>query len=160
MRHMGRILLALALCFCFQTQAFALNGRLFEVVFSQSGERFAVTEEVLAQLPTRSFDARPPDDEKVIHHVSGPLLRDVFRFAGMSGSKVLVKALDGYEMEIPMSDFQQFDVIAATEMDGRRLDVRDLGPAWILYHNVDNPDLNGPLYASRSVWQIKEIVVE
>ena len=71
-----------------------------------------------------------------------------------------MKALDGYEMEIPMSDFQKFDVIAATEMDGRRLDVRDLGPAWILYPNVDNPDLNGPLYASRSVWQIKEIVLE
>lgn len=160
MGHLGRIFLALMLGLCVQAHAFALDGKLFEVVSSSSGERFTVTEAVLAQLPTKSFVARPPDDESVSHHVSGPLLRDIFRFAGFTGSKAVVKALDGYEMEIPMSDFQSFDVIAATEMDGRRLDVRELGPAWILYPNVDKPELNGPLYASRSVWQLKEIVVE
>lgn len=160
MRRLGGLILVLMVYLGLQTGARATDGALFQVVSSRGGPSFSVTESVLAQLPTKSFVARPPDDETQRHRVSGPLLRDIFRVAGLSGSKAVVKALDGYEMEIPMSDFERFDVIAATEMDGRRLGVRDLGPAWILYPNVDNPELNGPLYASRSVWQIREIVVE
>ena len=80
--------------------------------------------------------------------------------AGVSGTKITARALDGYELDIPMEDVQGYDVIAATEVDGKPLSVRDRGPAWIVYPTVDHPELRDSLYEARSVWQLKELIVE
>lgn len=160
MRLSLRSILALAMAFTVWAGIAVADEKLFDVVTANGAEPVAITDSFLAKLPVRSYDAVPANDEKSRRHFSGALMRDILRAAGASGTKVVVTALDGYEMEIPTSDFDEFDVIAATEMDGTRLTVRELGPAWIVYPNIDNPDLTSQLYASRSVWQIKKIRVE
>jgi hypothetical protein len=160
MRLVLKTFFAVAMVFFACTGFAVADEKLFDLIAAKGGEPISITESFLAKLPPKEFDAIPPNDEKSRRHFGGVLMRDILKAAGATGTKVMVKALDGYEMEIPLSDFEEFDVIAATAVDGNRLTVRELGPAWIMYPNIDNPDLTSQLYASRCVWQIKEIRVE
>ncbi len=91
------------------------------------------------------------------HRVSGVLMRDLVKYVGGTGENVKVTALDGYAMDVPVSDFMNYDVILATEIDGRKLAIREKGPAWIVYPVSQHPELNDTIYEARSVWQVKSI---
>jgi hypothetical protein len=93
------------------------------------------------------------------HKVKGVLMRDLVKYSGGSGDAVKLVALDGYEMDVPMSDFIKYDAVVATEVDGNSLSVRDHGPAWLIYPASDHPELKDTLYESRAVWQIKLIEI-
>ena len=133
---------------------------LFTVQQKSGGGTFDVTDDILARLKPHHFKAVLPGGTGAEQDVGGPLLRDVIEAAGLHGTKVWAKALDGYEMDIPFTDLDRFDVIAATEVDGKPLTVRDRGPAWVVYPTVDHPELRDALYEARSVWQIKQLIVE
>ena len=94
------------------------------------------------------------------HKVTGVLARDLLNYVGSIGNKISVVALDGYTMEIPMEDIQQYDVVIATEIDGKALTVRDKGPAWIIYPVSQHKELDDTVYEARSVWQAKSITIE
>lgn len=93
------------------------------------------------------------------HKVKGVLMRDLVKYSGGTGEIVKLVALDGYEMDIPMSDFTTYDAVVATEIDGKPLSIRDHGPAWLIYPVSEHPELKDTLYDSRAVWQIKSIEV-
>lgn len=134
---------------------------LFVVHKKNSDAMFEVTRSVAEKLPAHEFKAYLPGGEGKIQTAKGPLLRDVLAAAGItSGDRIWVKALDGYELDIPFTDATNFDVITATTVDGKTLTVRDRGPGWIVYPNVDKPELNDALYEARSVWQLKELTIE
>lgn len=94
------------------------------------------------------------------HKVKGVLMRDLVKYAGGQGNSVKIIALDGYAMDIPMSDFNKYDAVVATEIDGKPLTVRDHGPAWLIYPASQHPELKDTVYESRSVWQIKTIEID
>lgn len=133
---------------------------LFKVHAKDGGPVLEVTPAELAKMKMHRYKAVLPGGTGQVQDVSGPLLRDVFAAAGVSGTKITARALDGYELDIPMEDVQNFDVVAAIEVDGKPLSVRDRGPAWIVYPTVDHPELKDALYEARSVWQLKELIVE
>lgn len=92
---------------------------------------------------------------------SGPLLRDVLERSDLLDiENVQVTALNDYSIEFPVSDALDFDVIIATRMDGELISVRDKGPLWIMYPVTGNPELEDPIYKSRMIWQLKEILAE
>jgi hypothetical protein len=91
------------------------------------------------------------------HTVKGVLMRDLMRHVGGKGQNAKIAALDGYTMDVPVEDFLKYDVVLATEIDGKKLTVRDKGPAWLIYPASANPELKDTIYESRSVWQIKTI---
>lgn len=94
------------------------------------------------------------------HKVKGVLMRDLVKYFGGEGDTVKLTALDGYAMDIPMADFEKYDAVVATEIDGKPLTVRDHGPAWLLYPFSSHPELNDTVYESRAVWQIKTIEID
>lgn len=123
--------------------------------------QFPVTDAVLAKLEMVSFKALLPGMDDKLHTVRGPLIRDLLAAAGVQGETTYARALDRYEVEMPTADFRTFDVIAAMEVDGRVIDVRHKGPAWIVYPTADYPELQrDPVYEARSIWQLKELVVK
>jgi len=67
---------------------------------------------------------------------------------------VTATAANDYSVEIPVSDFLDYDVILAITMDGERLTLRDKGPLWIVYPRDDHPELSSPLINSRWIWQL------
>ena len=89
----------------------------------------------------------------------GVLARDLLARVGAKGSKVTATALNDYAIDIPMSDFETYDVLLALRMDGKDLLPRDKGPVWIVYPRDEKPELRDPRFDSRWVWQLKALQV-
>jgi hypothetical protein len=122
---------------------------------------FAVTDAAIAKVGTTSYKALLPGMDDKLHDVRGPLVRDLLKLAGASGVSAFGLALDTYEVEIPFKDFEEFDVIAAIEVDGKEISVRHKGPAWIVYPTGDHPELRkSAIYEARSIWQLKQLSIK
>jgi hypothetical protein len=90
----------------------------------------------------------------------GPLMSDVLKHVGASGSRLDVVALDNYSVSIPMSDLATYGVILAHSRGGKRMTARDFGPTWVMYPRDRYPDkLNTPLAQSKFVWQVRRVTV-
>ncbi len=91
---------------------------------------------------------------------SGVLARTVLERVGAEGSTVMASALNDYTVEVPMEDFQNFDVLLATTMDGEEMKVSDKGPIWIVYPRDQHPELQDRRLHDRWVWQLKALRVQ
>lgn len=89
----------------------------------------------------------------------GFLMRDLLDHVGAEGEIVTARALNDYVIDIPMADFERFDVLVATHMDGERLLPSDKGPLWIVYPRDAHAELQDIRYDYRWVWQLVELEV-
>lgn len=145
----------------FATGLVAAEEVYFTIRSADGVDLLAVTPEVIEQVGTVSFSTKlPGTDGDVTHQVRGPLLQALVEHAGIQAETYTAIALDKYESEIPATDFVEFEPIAAIEVDGRPLTVRDKGPVWVVYPRMDSPALADPIYEARSVWQLKELVAK
>lgn len=90
----------------------------------------------------------------------GFLMRDLLAEVQAQGDMVIAYALNDYRMEIPVSDFQNFDVMGALSMDGTPLNPRDKGPVWIVYPRDDHRELQDIRFDTRWVWQLVTLHVQ
>ncbi len=90
---------------------------------------------------------------------SGPLGRDILEAVGAEGESLRVVALNDYASTLPISDFENFDVILAMQANGKTLRVRDHGPLFVIYPFDQYPELLNEEILSRSVWQVKRIEI-
>ncbi|HXV24955.1 MAG TPA: molybdopterin-dependent oxidoreductase [Alphaproteobacteria bacterium] len=86
--------------------------------------------------------------------------RAVMAAVGARGTTLIASALNDYQVEIPISDFENYPVLFALKMDGHELTVRDRGPIWIVYPRDDFPELRNEKVNSRWVWQLSGLTVE
>ncbi len=91
---------------------------------------------------------------------SGVLARTVLERVGADGAAVMASALNDYTVEVPMEDFQNFDVLLATTMGGEEMKVSDKGPIWIVYPRDNHPELQDRRLHDRWVWQLKALRVQ
>ena len=89
----------------------------------------------------------------------GVLARDVLQAVGASGESVLAIAINDYEIEIPISDFEKYPVLFALEMDGVELTTRDKGPIWIVYPRDEYEIFRDQKTDEKWLWQLVEITV-
>lgn len=94
-----------------------------------------------------------------IHHFGGFMVRDLLERVGAEGDMAVASALNDYVIEIPMEDFENFDVLVATHMDGEKLTPRDKGPLWIVYPRDDHGELQDIRYDYRWVWQLNRLEI-
>lgn len=80
---------------------------------------------------------------------------DLMAAVGARGKHLQARALNDYKVEIPISDFERFEVIFALKQDGRRMRVRDKGPIWVIYRNPSSMDVR-----DKMIWQLNELRVE
>lgn len=76
------------------------------------------------------------------------------------GERLRVRALNDYQVKIPVSDLRSYQVLFALRQAGRPLSVRERGPIWIIYPWSQHPELDTRTHRQRSVWQLTEIIVE
>ncbi|EAR50328.1 Uncharacterized protein conserved in bacteria [Oceanicola granulosus HTCC2516] len=92
---------------------------------------------------------------------SGPLLRDLLAEDELpEDAEITLRAINDYEVDVPLSDAMTYDVIIATRMDGKHMSVRERGPLWVMYPISDHPELEDSIYSSRLIWQLVAINTE
>lgn len=90
----------------------------------------------------------------------GVLARDVFKAVGANGGSIAATALNDYQITIPMSDFDKYQVLFATRMNGVELTSRDKGPIWIVYPRDDHKELRNQKVDAKWLWQLSKISVQ
>lgn len=92
-------------------------------------------------------------------HFEGVLLRDLLASVGAKGKIVEALALNGYAIDIPVKDADQYDVLVAWAANSTLLDPKDKGPLWIIYPRDQFKILQDMRYDYRWVWQLKQLTV-
>lgn len=149
-------LLAAGLAICFSGTSFA-GKPLYVVTGKAAGEWRPVSADDFATIGQSEIRTKVHTMGDAARSVKGVLARDLMKFSGPAAEIMSVVALDGYAIDVPVSDITAYDVIIATEIDGKPLSVRDKGPAWLIYPVSEHKELDDTIYESRSVWQIKSI---
>ena len=96
---------------------------------------FAFDAAALRQLPAVTIKPTLEYDAKA-HALSGPLLTSVLEAAGVTDAtaiQVNLRALDGYNVALPLPDVRRYGMILATHLDGQPLGLGGLGPQWAVY---------------------------
>lgn len=113
----------------------------------------------LEALPHTTIEtATPWHDGKVTFE--GVLLSDLMNRIGAEGVNAEVTALNDYRAVIPVSDFEASKPILAYKANGQYLTIRNKGPLFIIYPYDDHPEMKTEIFYSRSVWQVRTIVIE
>lgn len=95
--------------------------------------------------PTLEYDSKP-------HLLRGPLLVDVLARAGatLGDRTVLVlRAVDGYNVELPLAQARARRFIVATQVDGKAMPLGGLGPLWAVYDADRVPEMAAQPLAQR-----------
>lgn len=89
----------------------------------------------LAALPQVSAQPTLEYDSKR-HTLQGPLLLDVVRATGAKvgdQTALLLRAIDGYAVQVDASEAMKRRFILATHIDGQPMALGGLGPVWAVY---------------------------
>ena len=90
----------------------------------------------------------------------GVLLQDLLDHLGAKGAAVQALALNDYRCEIARSEFENYPVLIAFEMNGKPLSVRDKGPLWIVYPLDQFAELRNRETERKMIWQLMQLAVE
>lgn len=107
----------------------------------------------LATLPTARVRTSTAVTDGVSEFV-GVYMRDLLDHVHAEGDVISAYALNGYKVDIPMSDTRDFDLVLAWMMDGVPLRADSKGPFWIVYPRDDHSVLQDIRYDYRWVWQL------
>lgn len=124
-----------------------------------AGGEIALTRADVLELPQHQFvtTTSVTDGPQTFE---GFLIHELLQALDADGDVVVAHALNDYQIEIPISDFERFDVIGALSMGGVPLSPRDKGPIWIVYPRDDHPELQDIRYDTRWVWQLVSLHVQ
>lgn len=114
--------------------------------------------EALLDLGRTSLRTRTPFTEGE-SRFDGVLGRSVLEFVHARGQRAVALARNDYYVEIPLSDFRDWEVLLATHMDGKRLQLRDKGPLWVIYPWSQHPELDNRVTRQKSIWQLYRLSV-
>ena len=134
----------------------AVSGRIEN---SNSPEGAFFDRAMLEALGTEKLRTSSPWTDGVVEFEGVPA-RAVMRAVGAAGERAVASALNDYQIDIPLQDFENYPVLFALKMNGRDLTVRDRGPIWIVYPRDDYPELRNERVNARWVWQLSGLTVE
>jgi hypothetical protein len=112
---------------------------------------YAFDDAALRALPALTIRPTLEYDSKA-HALRGPLLLDLLAQAGatLTDKTVLVlRAVDGYNVELPLAQARARRFIAATHVDGKPMPLGGLGPLWAVYDADRVPEMAAQALAQR-----------
>jgi hypothetical protein len=133
----------------------AVSGNLAAV---RQGGTAALDLAFLRTLPQADLTTETPWTDGAVHF-EGVWMRDLLARLGAKGETVVAAGTDEYRIEIPLADFQDYDVLLAYAQNGQLLRPEDKGPLWIVYPFSADPELKKDIYFARCVWQLTGLTV-
>jgi hypothetical protein len=127
-------------------------------ITSQHGAIYFSPGDMSASTPVEVVTSNPWATGKT--RFRGVLLRDILDKVNADGTVLKASAVDGYTVEIPISDAEDYEVIIAYKMDGEWLEEDVYAPFWIIYPYDTDKELAQEKYYGRSIWQLTKLVVE
>lgn len=113
----------------------------------------------LKTLPSETFETTTIWTEGTLKF-TGVALRDLLDLVGAEGDTVVAEALNGYAVEIPISDLEAKVPVVAYLIDDEPFSRRDKGPLWIVYpYDLDASYKSEVAYAY-SIWQLQRLTVK
>ena len=91
---------------------------------------------------------------------AGVLARDVLKAVGARGKTIKATALNDYSLDISVSEFDDYRVLFAMDMDGIELTARDKGPIWIVYPRDNHSELQSANADTKWIWQLTRLEVK
>ncbi len=95
--------------------------------------------------PTLEYDAKR-------HTLKGPLLTTVLAAAGVPANspvQLVLRAVDGYTVNISLADAHAYRMLVATHIDGQPMALGGLGPQWAVYDADVLPAFQGKTLKER-----------
>ncbi|MCW1918737.1 molybdopterin-dependent oxidoreductase [Rhodobacter sp. KR11] len=75
-------------------------------------------------------------------------------------AKVTLRAMNDYQVDIPLTETTPQAPLLAYEMDGKPMSVRDKGPIWVVYpYDADPRAFQTVTVFARSIWQLDRIEI-
>lgn len=147
-----------------QTDTAQTAQRAELIIVDAGGHEYRLTEQAFNALPGATIVTHTAWTEGA-REFTGVLVRDVLSAAGIerpadAAGSVEALALNDYRVLIPMTDFYDYDVLIAREMDGTPMTRRGKGPYWIVYPRDDFPELAESQYDHRWTWQLWQLRVQ
>lgn len=122
-----------------------------------SGDVLEFTMEALEELPQVTIVTESEFSDEAVSY-RGPLVRDLLAHLGLEEAETIrMTAANDYYVDIPTSDFRQYNAVLALEVDGERLSRREKGPLWLMYPISDHSELRSEVYNARLIWQVVRI---
>lgn len=91
---------------------------------------------------------------------NGVLASKILDAVAAEGGVIVARAINDYEVRIPLSDMRRYPVLFALKQNGSYMRVRNKGPIWIVYPHETFPELDTEEISDRWVWQLSEIIIQ
>ncbi|MEM7210014.1 MAG: molybdopterin-dependent oxidoreductase [Pseudomonadota bacterium] len=126
---------------------------------SNSADGAHFDRELFSSIGTSKIKTKTPWTESS-DTFEGVLVRDLLERVGAKSSRFRAIAHNDYEVTVEGIDFDQYPVILATRMNGKKMTLREKGPVWIIFPWDDHPELATKSVKRFSIWQLKSIIVQ
>ena len=91
---------------------------------------------------------------------SGVLGSRILDAVGARGDELVARAINDYQIRIPVSDLRRYPILFALKQDGRYMRVRDKGPIWVIYPRETYPELDTEETKQKWIWQLSSIHIQ
>ena len=146
---------AVSLCLAVMPLGAAAGETLLQVAPLQ-GQVLDLDRSALESLPQQTFKTTTIWTEGVTEF-SGPSLRHVLAEAGIAEGRVMLQALNDYQVDVLLSELDEAWPIIATRRDGAPYDVRENGPLWVVFPYDQGGSFSQERSHAISIWQLVRI---
>jgi len=122
------------------------------------GGQVTLTRDQIASLPQRQLTEQPTSFPAAMNF-KGPLLADVLKLAGATGSDMTLSAADDYKVDITGEEMTKYNPILAIEKDGVRMAPDDFGPFFVMWPFKEKPEIDIELFQAKAIWTVTKIEV-
>ena len=136
-----------------------ISGSIDQSNVQGGAKRVELDAQALDALPVHQIKTGTPWHKEVVTF-SGPRLSDLLALVGARGENLQIKALNDYQVKVPVADAAKYEPILARKIDGNPLSIREKGPLFMMYPFDAHPELRNDIYFGRAIWQIATIDVK
>ena len=158
-QHSRMLLLTLVLLLGWQGSAQADASMTLQVTSSGSGSgTLELSLEELDAMDQVTFRTTTLWTDGMVTFSGVPLAK-ILAKAGVQGTAIQMKALNDYQVEMPLSVLEESIPLVATRMNGEQMSVRDKGPYWVVFPYDQSAKYQTETIYSYSIWQLDRLRV-